>query len=349
MLKNRLVILIGMMFLAAVSFAQDPHFSQFYAAPTYLSPSLAGSSGGTRFVANYRNQWPGISKAYQTYAFSTDLYVNRFRSGFGFLALADKAGSASLTSSLFGLQYSYRVQLGENWQFVPGLQFSFGQRSIDRDKLIFPDELANGFPSAGQSFLTDTKAQYVDLATSVFLYSPKLWLGLNVDHMLRPNYTFMDEKATLPLKVVQFGGYNLWSGKASRTQEARTASLCYRFEYQNSFKQLDIGAYWYGRVLDFGAWYRGVPVFNNNNGGDRLLDTDAVVLMIGFTHGPLRIGYSYDIQLSSIAAYGAGAHEVSIMFEMGEIFGCGAKYFDCFARRTGIHFDQEQPRKMKIF
>ncbi len=346
---KKIALVIGIFLLTLSSVAQDPHFSQFYAAPNYLSPSLAGSSGGTRFVANYRNQWPGITKTYQTYAFAMDMYLNKYRSGFGLLALSDKAGSASLTTSLLGLQYSYRVQLGEKWQFVPGLQFTMGQRSIDRTKLVFPDEVQSGYPSAGQAYLTDTKAQYVDFATSLFLYSPRFWFGLGADHMLNPNYTFMDEKATLPLKIVQFGGINFWRENSKRLEEPRTASLCYRFEYQNSFKQLDLGAYWYGRALDFGAWYRGLPVFNNENGGDRMFDTDAVVLMVGYSTGSFRIGYSYDIQLSSLAAYGGGAHEVSIMFEMGELFGCGAKYFDCFSRRTGLQFDKESPRKLKIF
>lgn len=351
MVKMRIaaIIIVLITLFALPAIGQDPHFSQFYAAPNYLGPSLAGSSGGTRFVANYRNQWPGITKTYQTLAFSGDMYINKYRSGFGLIMVSDKAGSAALTTNLLGMQYSYRVQLGEEWQFVPGLQFTLSQRSIDRNKLIFPDEVQNGYPSAGDTYLTDTKAQYVDFATSLFLYSPRLWFGLTADHLLAPNYTFMDEKATLPLKIVQFGGVNIWKQGAKRVEEPRTASLCYRFEYQNSFKQLDLGAYFFARVLDFGIWYRGLPVFNNKNAGDRKIDSDAIILMVGYSFGSFRIGYSYDIQLSSIAAYGAGAHEVSLQLEMGELFGCGAKYFDCFARRTGIQFDGDRPRKLKIF
>ena len=43
--------------------AQDAHFSQFYANPLYLSPSLAGATDGARIILNYRNQWPAITKA----------------------------------------------------------------------------------------------------------------------------------------------------------------------------------------------------------------------------------------------------------------------------------------------
>ena len=43
--------------------AQDPQFSQFYAAPLYLNPAFAGSAQEARVGINYRNQWPQIDDA----------------------------------------------------------------------------------------------------------------------------------------------------------------------------------------------------------------------------------------------------------------------------------------------
>ncbi len=345
MLKNRIITGFYFVLLINVSaVAQDAHFSQFYSAPTFLSPSLAGSTGGTRLAANYRNQWPGISKAYQTFAVSADFYLSEFRSGFGALLVTDKAGSANLNTSYLGLQYSFRVPLGETWQFVPGLQFTLGQKSLDRSRLLFPDEVVTGTPSAGHIFLTGTKAQYLDFATSVFLYSRKLWLGAVADHLLRPNYSFLGSAAVLPLKFVSFGGMNLWRAHASRVEEPRLASLCYRFEYQHAFKQLDLGAYVYGGILDFGVWYRGVPVFNNDHPENHLLDNDALVLTVGVLSGPVHIAYSYDLQLSGLAAYGAGAHEISLVWEIGELFEC----INCFSLRNTIQFHKNRPRDMII-
>ncbi|NEW82181.1 MAG: type IX secretion system membrane protein PorP/SprF [Mariniphaga sp.] len=350
-MRSRIIyIILGLSFYSVkLVYSQDPHFSQFYSAPNILSPSLAGSSGGTRFVANYRNQWPGISKTYQTYAFAADTYLNMYKSGVGVVFVTDKAGTASLNTSYLGLQYSYRVKLGDYWQFVPGMQFTFGQKSLDRSKLIFPDGTGSGSYSGNLEYFSDTRANYLDMASSLFLFSPKFWIGLTADHLLRPSYSFIGERAFMPLKIVNFGGFNFWSERSRRVEQSRTASLCYRFKYQNGFKQLDIGAYWYSRFLEFGVWYRGFPIFKNQNVDNQFLDSDAVVLMVGVERGSFRISYSYDIQLSSLAAYGSGAHEISLMFEMGEIFGCGAKYFDCFAKRTGLRFNKEQPRNLRIF
>lgn len=345
------IIFILCLFFFSVNqlYSQDPHFSQFYSAPNVLSPSLAGSTGGTRFVMNYRNQWPGISQTYQTYAFSGDMYLSNYNSGLGLLFVTDKAGSANLNTTYLGGQYSYRVQLGDYWQFVPGIQFTVGQKSLDRSKLTFPDGSGGGIYVDNLDYISDTKAGYFDMTSSLFLFSPKLWVGLTFEHLLRPSYSFIGERTVMPVRFVNFGGLNFWKDPTRRTEEPRSASLCYRFEYQNNFKQLDIGAYWYSRVFEMGVWYRGFPIFKNDADKNRLLDSDAIVLMVGVEHGSFRIAYSYDIQLSSLAAYGSGAHEVSLIFEMGELFGCGAKYFDCFAKRTGLRFTKDQPRNLRIF
>jgi hypothetical protein len=45
--------------------AQDPQYSQFYAAPLYLNPAFAGATGQNRIGINYRNQWPAIDANFQ--------------------------------------------------------------------------------------------------------------------------------------------------------------------------------------------------------------------------------------------------------------------------------------------
>ena len=56
--------------------AQDPEFSQFYAAPLYLNPAFAGSARCPRIGLNYRNQWPALNKTYITSAVSYDQHID---------------------------------------------------------------------------------------------------------------------------------------------------------------------------------------------------------------------------------------------------------------------------------
>ena len=53
-----LLILFGL--FTSVIFAQDKHFSQFYASPMAMNPALAGAFDGKfRVGAIYRDQWRG--------------------------------------------------------------------------------------------------------------------------------------------------------------------------------------------------------------------------------------------------------------------------------------------------
>ena len=54
-------------------FCQDPHFSQFFAAPITLNPALTGSSDNDwRFISNYRTQWQTLAAPYNTTTLSID-------------------------------------------------------------------------------------------------------------------------------------------------------------------------------------------------------------------------------------------------------------------------------------
>src|ERR1044072_6011648 len=61
-----LVIAVSLQF-SVTSFCQDIHFSQFFEAPLWRNPSLAGIfTGDIRVQAVYRDQWNSVTNAYRT-------------------------------------------------------------------------------------------------------------------------------------------------------------------------------------------------------------------------------------------------------------------------------------------
>ncbi len=313
------IIFISILFFTEQkSGAQDLHFSQFYASPLYLSPSLAGATDGARLAMNYRNQWPGIEKAFTSYAVSFDNYFNTFNSGLGIILAQDKAGSAGLTTTHAALQYSYNIQLTDQWQVVPGIQFAYGNRSIDFGKLRFADEQIGGGASGSWDNLSNEQAQYVDFASSILLYSPALWIGITADHLARPNYSFLGERMQLPRKYVFFGGLNFWTEKRRRIKGDRAFAGSFRIQHQEKFNQADVGAYWFNDPLEIGVWYRGLPLFKNDV--ENKMNQDAIVVSLSYRHGAVRFGYSYDITISGLGWNSAGAHELSLIFEFNQNF-----------------------------
>ena len=68
--------------MASISpaFAQDPQYSQYYAAPLYLNPAMAGAEMMGRVGFNYRNQWPSLDAQFTTYSAYYDTYLPEYNS-----------------------------------------------------------------------------------------------------------------------------------------------------------------------------------------------------------------------------------------------------------------------------
>ncbi|WP_439184001.1 PorP/SprF family type IX secretion system membrane protein [Carboxylicivirga taeanensis] len=316
-MRKLIVILLAAAAMVTNSLAQDYHFSQFYANPLYLSPSLAGATDGARLAINYRNQWPEISKAFSTYSVSFDNFFPKFNSGIGFYLLQDKAGSVGLTSTHAAFQYSYNLMISKKWQVIPAVQFAYGNKSVDFSKIVFPDQPPGSMGATGSyDRLSNEQIHYIDMAASLFAYSEKYWAGLTIDHLSKPNYSFLNEESRYDLKYVVFGGMNIWSQKRRRTGQQKAFSSSFRYQHQGQYNQLDIGVYWHNFPIELGFWYRGLPVFNNS--GSTALNQDALIALVAYNWGPIRVGYSYDITISSLGWSTAGAHELSLIFEFNQ-------------------------------
>src|SRR6478609_636567 len=118
-----LPFICGWILLTALSVtAQDPQFSQFYAAPLYLNPAFAGSTQQGRVGMNYRNQWPAIDANFTTVSAYADFYIEDKNSGVGALLTRDYVGIVGLQSISFAVQYAYQLQLTKELSFRPGIQ-----------------------------------------------------------------------------------------------------------------------------------------------------------------------------------------------------------------------------------
>jgi len=305
-------------FCSSVALAQDPEFSQYYAAPLYLNPAFAGTSVDHRFIANYRNQWPSISQAFETYAFSYDYNLSQYNSGLGVLVTADKAGSANLKSTQFNFQYAYKVRMSDKFILSSGLNFGVGSRSIDFNKLVFYQQLdfsqnTDYVPPPPSNLNVDGQT-YFDFGGGLLAYSRKVWLGFSMSHLNRPNRSLLNEETEIPVKTSVHGGVRiaLYNGMFKRE---RTASIAPSFVYkqQGNIDQLDLGTYFFYEPIVVGLWYRGIPIQQNARDN---VSQDAVVVVLGFQLQNVELSYSYDVTVSELGPISGGAHEVGLKFKI---------------------------------
>ena len=302
-----LVIFIAISLLVRNSFAQDPEFSQFYANPLYLNPALAGVTLCPRAIVNYRNQWPGIDKAFITYNGSYDQYVEFLHGGVGILLTADVAGGGALNTYMIGLIYAYKFNITSRLQASGAVKAGYYQRSLNREKLHFSDDLNEKVPD-------QTRVGVPDFAAGIFLsYDNIIYGGVTVDHLTQPNTGFYATSTTpLYMKYTVHAGatINLQAGGSDDEDHEFSLSPNVLYQQQFQFHQLNVGLYLTLDPFVGGLWFR----HNFEN-------ADAVIPMLGFHYKNLRIGYSYDYTLSKLKDASGGAHEVSASWQ----FQCGEK------------------------
>ncbi|MDX2002186.1 MAG: PorP/SprF family type IX secretion system membrane protein [Chitinophagales bacterium] len=298
-----LLLLLIMLFAGTSLRAQDIHFSQFYAHPLALNPTLAGySEGDYRLAAIYRNQWNTVATPFETYGASFDsrIPLKKVKEdvfGAGISIINDKAGAQGLKLFTGSLSVAYHKQLGKKQkQYLGlGLQLSYTQRSIDYQALRFPSQYdgATINPANPSGENVGQNITMFDMNAGLF-YSGRLservgiFNGLVVSHLLRPKESFInDDDARLQMKYTIHGGARIRVGKrwhltpnyiVMLQNKAREINVGSAVEYQ-------LGPVQKGVILSIGGWYR---------------IKDSGIVSAGAEFKRIRLGLSYDIASSSL-------------------------------------------------
>jgi type IX secretion system PorP/SprF family membrane protein len=320
-------MLVLMPLVASHVNAQDPQFSQFYAAPLYLNPAFAGSTNQGRAGVNYRNQWPAIDANFTTLSAFADFYLEDYNSGIGVLITRDYVNLVGVQNIGIAFQYSYDLEIVKGLSFRPGIEVGVNNRSINFGKLVFGDQLdpntgaING-PTA--EALRGSNRFFPDISTGGLFYTSFAWIGFAAHHLTTPNISLSGEQADLPIKYSVHGGYKFFlkpgvvgTGIYAREAE-RSIAPALQWRHQGPYDQLDIGAYFTLEPLLIGAWYRGVP-YKQVNG---YVNNESIVMLVGMTilkgtptrREVLNIGYSYDYTISQLGPGSGGAHEFSLVY-----------------------------------
>lgn len=327
--------------LTLAATAQDIHFSQFYAAPLQLNPALTGVMAcDMRATANYRNQWSsvtGASNSFQTYqaAFDSKLPVARHDYvGLGFNLYSDRAGSGSFGTVNGTASFSYIKRLSglraNESHLSAGVYLGIAQRDIKTSTLLFGDmwdgRTSNAEPGK-QTIDPDVLALnpafiYTDMGAGITYFAAlnrantsNYYLGLAFAHLNQPNMAFnRDPKTTYPLytRINIHAGAELGLGSKFAvvpTALYMTQGPSWQFNLGTSFK-VKTGTTRKPQSFSIGGQVR----LSNGISG---MISDAAIVMARFDSGPLGLGLSYDVNMSSLtpASSGNGSFELSLMYK----------------------------------
>lgn len=329
-------ILLGVsvaLIMTSSVFAQDAHFTQYFASPLTLNPALTGLvQCDLRVAANYRSQWSSVSNnPYTTATFSYDMATlkgklnNGDAVGVGIMGLYDRSGIGALTCINVGISAAYHKALGteKNHTLSLGIQGVLVQKSIDFNKLTFEDQFS---PSSGRpdpDITTSEKISNTDLNYPDFnaglMYSGRVsryataYAGFSYFHITQPVETFLQSSDSINGHKIhsRYAAYlggsfdlnenvrlyasGLYQSQAATTEVVLGAAVGFVLNpgYDPEFQK--------STVFYLGGWYR---------------YGDAISPYVGLEWSKMQLGLSYDINVSSFtpATNGNGAYELSLIF-----------------------------------
>jgi len=328
--RSAFFLSLALVLTVSIVRGQDIHFSQFYMSPLTLNPALTGVMNcNTRIVGNYRSQWASVlgNNAYNTYSVSYDQKMPVGRSdyfGFGGNLWGDVAGSLDFKTLTLKLSGSYSRRVGgdrhKSHYIVIGAEAGGSQRSLDYTNAQWPSQVTDGEydPTIGSGEV-DLPENFLfgDVGLGVLWFSildkkTNFYLGTAINHLNQANLSFYrpDNVEAYYTKIVLHGGGQFpVSDNMSLVPGAVFFNQGPSMEINagNSFRfNLDGN----DQSFQFGGWIRLARHF------EKPLLVDAFILSTRFDYSNWGIGFSYDINVSSLSqeSRGNGGFEFSVVY-----------------------------------
>lgn len=309
--------------------AQDPQFTQIYASPLYLNPAFTGnldydcrklSASRFKTMINYRSQYNGD---FNTLYGTIDYREKSGKLGIGGMIIHDQNGNIPLTTTTAAVLGSYKIQVVNDWQVHMGLQAAFNMRSLNFNRLTFPDQ----FSQAGQTsptnepILNGGNVSYIDFATGALVFNDKMYFGGAAHHLNTPNQSLYGATERLPMKIALHGGYRFTFKKARGFGRGkgpeRSITPTVHYKAMGNFQQMDLGSFFNYDPMLLGVWYRGLPLFSTPA---NTLNHEAICFLVGAKvpsdYGLIKVGVSYDFPIGNRVNQLGNTFEISMSYQL---------------------------------
>ncbi|MDD2636111.1 MAG: PorP/SprF family type IX secretion system membrane protein [Bacteroidales bacterium] len=323
---KKLIIFLSVLIIYCIAtnktvYAQDIHFSQFYASPMSLNPAETGFfEGNWRFTNNYRTQWSAIGVPYNTISagFDKAFKLNKKSNfGLGVFFINDKSGSSQLTVNKLFLSGNYMLTIDNTHNLGIGVQLGYIVKSFSVDGLTLPSQYNpnTGYfdPDLPNNInIWDENINYPDFNIG-FKYNNKASIlkpsaGVALFHIINPKESFLRAEDKLPMRFVVHGG----------VEYALTKKIIINPNIMTMYHKR--AGDWVVSTLGYYLMPEGKmieKIFVGIQGRTAINTFDAIIFTGGVSLYGFDIGLSYDINISKLraATNNKGAFEISIIYK----------------------------------
>ena len=290
--------------------AQDPHFSQFWNNPLYMTPAATGighieDKPVSRWMTQYRSQWANLRGSFKTFAASFDRPVDKLRGGLGVQFTNDVMANGFLTTNGLKLSYAYIKNLGD-FQLSTGLALGKYWSSLDFNQFLFADMLDTAFRKDPFNMNQSVNAiSYPTFDAGILISNKKGFLGLSYFNLNRPNNSFyQNPDQVLSKRLNLHAGYlfslNDQSGIMVRTQYMR----------QHTARQLLLSAGYRYKTIEVGAMFRSSPP------NSAILNISSAIFYANYRYRRFNLSYTFDYGIGELHKISANAHEFCLRYHV---------------------------------
>ena len=330
--------LLYFLFFATAGHAQDPIFTQYFLVPETLNPGFTGFLDTWHAGILHRTQWPDGNRRLDTeYAFVNTAVGDL--AGLGLTVLNHREEFTHYNYFQVNAAYSYKVVLDREWNFRPGIEAGFGQKSFGFRNLLLEDqinlntEVVSGGSVDPGVLGFKSKIDFFDVSAGFVIDKENAWFGATVKHLNRPDISFT-EAGNVPLEMLLsvHGGYefDVFSPRLMFLPEDTKLLLTTNYMMQGEYNRLDVGS-----ALIFPMFTFGVTAATNP--GRKSDDSHLLTSLNPFGSIQLDhfvIGYSYDFNTSKLGN-NRGVYEFSLTWQLDLEYKCWGCPNHLYKRRRG--------------
>lgn len=296
-MKKVLESIIFSFFAIATLYAQqDAQYTNYMYNTMNINPAYAGSRGNLSVFGLHRTQWVGLDGAPTTNTFAIHSPFRESNVGVGLSFMNDVIGPSD--ESTISADFSYTINTSDTYKLAFGLRATAHLLNVDFSKLHIYNQ-------------GDALAQYnienrfsPNFGAGAYWYSETTYLGISIPNMLETQHfdkSQVNYSATsVPYERMHYhiiGGKVLDINPDIQFKPAFLAKIV-----EGAPLQLDLSAnFLFQEKFTLGAAYRWDA---------------AMSALAGFqVNDNWFIGYGYDAEVTKLANYNSGSHELFLRYE----------------------------------
>ena len=296
-MKKRLLIFIVILVASSSYAQQDSQFTNYMYNTININPAYAGSRGVLSIFGLHRNQWVGLDGAPVTNTFSLNAPINNSNIGIGFSIVNDRIGPSDENN--ISVDVSYSIKTSEKYKLSFGIKGTANLLNVDFTKL----NIYNPGDYLAQ-YNVDNKFS-PNVGAGVYFHSNKTYFGFSVPNMLETKHFDKDQTSFSAESVASermhyyfIAGHVIDLNTSIKFKPALLTKIV-----NGAPLQLDMSAnFLINNKFTAGLAYRWDAAFS---------------ALAGFQiSDSWFIGYGYDMEVTKLANYNSGSHEIFLRYEL---------------------------------